>query len=243
MDDIFEIDSGIHIAPAQDTSEVTKLLRCKEGGFKPCYAKELEVFNQVQIAQFCIEQGLYQVPTHELIEYLRQLISGQDAIEIGSGSGQIGSYLNIQMTDNKEQERLEKIAYYKFAGQEPITYHKNVIKIDGNEAIKKFKPSVVVACWLTAQWDFEGKPLHASGVIEEPIVDAVKFYVHVGNKNTHHNKKILHNYSYYEISAPWLYSRSLSHDRNRIWIISKDIGSVTLPTLLSESTTVKIVRH
>jgi hypothetical protein len=226
----------------QDISGLEKLLKCDDD-FKPCYAEELKAFNQSQISQFCLKYGLYQIATHELIEYLRALIAGQDTIEIGAGAGQIGKYLNIPMTDNKHQEWPYTIARYKIMGQPLITYHKEIIEIDGNEAVWKFKPSVVIGAWITAPLDYKNQPMNIYGVTEEPVVDAVKYYIHIGNSKTHFNKRILHYYDHYNISAPWLYTRSLLHDLNRIWIISKNIDAVELPTLFSESTDVKIIRY
>lgn len=225
----------------QDISGLEKLLKCDDG-FKPCYAEQLKAFNQTQISIFCVNNALYQIPTHELIEYLRALIAGQDAIEIGAGVGQIGKYLNIPMTDNKQQEWPYTIARYKKMKQPVITYHKDIIEIDGNEAVWKFKPSVVIGAWITAPLDYKNQPMNMHGVTEGPIIDAVNYYIHIGNSKTHFNKRILHNRDHYEISAPWLYSRSLSYNLNRIWIFSKNIDAVELPTLFSKSTKVKLIK-
>ncbi len=219
---------GYSVLEKQDISELETLLKTPEGEYRNASVSELEEFKQEQICQFCLQEGLYQVITAELLDCVSRLIEGKKTIEIGAGAGQLGSQLGIVMTDNKMQERPEVKQLYQMMRQPTIKYHKDIIKIDGNKAVEELNPEIVLAAWITAQFDYQGNPLNALGIVEEPIVELVDYYIIVGNETTHDNKAILHKYDHYRIKADWIFSRSMSKENNVIYIIAKDLKQVDI---------------
>lgn len=225
-----------------DLTELEELLITPEG-FPDLPAEEYKKFSQGQLTQFCVKNALYQVATSELLDVLDKLIGDRKTIEIGAGAGWLGSHLDIKMTDNKQQERPEIKMLYKAMQQPVIKYHKDIIKREGNEAVRLFKPEVVVASWITAQKDYQGNPLNATGVVEEPIVEAVDYYIIVGNENTHDNKAILHKYDHFRIKADWLLSRSMSKEKNVIYIVAKDLDKIPLYKIVPTNIHITKIEH
>ena len=195
-----------------DISELENLL-IKDGLLIPVNYHNLKEFSQNDISHFCVKHGIYQIPTIELLDFLRAEIKGLKTIEIGSGNGSIGRALDIPITDNRLQERPDVKLFYQATGQTPIKYPPDVEKIGGNEAVNKYKPECVIACWLT---DVENGNYY--GIREHVIVNQVSKYIHVGNEKTHGLKKVLKMFNFREFKAPWLVSRSMSKDENIIYI-------------------------
>src|SRR5271170_675184 len=66
--------------------------------------KEYDKIDRIALKLFCHATGRYGLPTIELVEYLKELIGGRSAIEIGAGNGDLGRHLGIPMTDSRLQE-------------------------------------------------------------------------------------------------------------------------------------------
>jgi hypothetical protein len=171
----------------------------------------------MEICWFCWKHGIYQLPTIELIEQIKLYLIGKkilpsECIEIGAGTGQIGRHLGIRMTDNKLQDEPEIREHYAAMGQPVLKYSPDVEKIDANSAVIKYKPRVVLACWVTET------PKLVFGVKEPEMLKHIERYFFVGNLQTHGDKSIFHKVSgeYY----PWLISRSFHPQDNRIWIVN-----------------------
>lgn len=174
------------------------------------------LLTQMELCWFCWRHGLYQLPTTELISYLKQWmiernILPSDMMEIGAGAGQIGRHLGIRMTDSKIQDSPEIGAYMSIFRQPTVKYSPDVLKIEGDAAVVIYRPRVVLACWVT-EW-----PRLAWGVHEEQIMELIEHYIFIGNKITHVDKKSIGTKEgdYY----PWIKSRSFNPDQNRIWIL------------------------
>ena len=166
---------------------------------------------------FCVASGSYLLPTTELVAALKAAIGGRTALEIGSGSGVLAKALGIRATDNRMQEWPEVKKLYGSLQQAVVTYGENVEEIDAEEAVRKYKPQVVVAAWVTHKYDparpYAGGNEH--GVIEENIIDNCETYIFVGNSKVHANKSIWarpHTW----IEPPWLYSRAINGSPNFI---------------------------
>lgn len=189
--------------------------------FPAAELKELMSIDELQY--FCWRHGLYQLPTKELIDCLQSLISGvlpSDVMEIGAGAGQIGSHLGVRMTDSRLQDDPTIQAYYNIVKQPVMKYHPDVEKIDGNSAVLKYKPRVVIACWVT------GKPEgNYFGIDEEKIISQVDQYIFVGNKRTHHKKRFINSINGEGNYFDWLLSRAVDQSENRIWIIENGAGA------------------
>jgi hypothetical protein len=170
---------------------------------------------------WCHQHARYGLPTIELIDWLKQEIGSRLAIEIGAGSGDLCSRLNIKGTDNYCQTFPDVLTAYTIMGQPVIKYPDFVERLSSDEAIKAYQPDVVVASWVT-EWIDPTKPLPRTGgniygVHEDKIVDAGITYILIGNKSVHGEKKIMKQH-HVEISAPYLRSRSAHPELDRIWI-------------------------
>lgn len=207
-----------------DLSDLESLVM-KDGRFFPIPFSVADQFPQEKISAFCHKHALYQFPTIELMQFLKHEIGSSKCIEIGSGNGCVGRSLQIKMTDNKMQERKDVRKIYAASGQPVITYGNDVEELDAVDAIKKYKPETVLACWVTHKWKDGMMTGNMYGIEEEKMFDhGVKKYIHVGNEATHFEKPILNNpalkLSVKRYSFPWLISRSMKRDQNVIYVFS-----------------------
>jgi hypothetical protein len=162
------------------------------------------------LLQWCVAHALYQLPTTELIAWLRDRIAGRRAIEICAGRCCLGRFLQIPMTDNFIQTTIEfQVAYMEMHNQMPCFPPEFVEKLDANDAVVKYDPEVVIGSWVTSH------AVNEMGPMESLIVQRAD-YIHVGNIAVHGDKPILkrpHECLYY----PWLASRAFDPMLNRIW--------------------------
>jgi hypothetical protein len=170
------------------------------------------------IQQFCVEEGVYCLPTTELIEFLREHIIDSRTIEIGAGHGAISRELGIRATDSKMQDRDDIALMYAMQGQGTVKYGKNVEVYDGIDAIRRYKPKVVISAWVTHKYNLNEHFRHGNmyGVKEETILEKVDKYIFVGNTKTHKLKPIL-DLPHKTIEVPWLVSRVMDGN-DIIWI-------------------------
>jgi hypothetical protein len=188
----------------------------------PVAVRELDGVEQDHLMQWCTENALYQVPTIELVEWLREKIGDRSAIEICAGKGGIGRALGIPSTDSYQQTTPEMRAYYSLMRQPIIVPPDYVEKIEANEAVRKYKPEVVIGCFVTQRWrseeDADGNMF---GPLEEEWVEDGVTYIHVGNEHTHRNKRIL-SLPHETFHFPWLRSRAIDQSKNVIWVWNDD---------------------
>lgn len=169
------------------------------------YFKDIKPNN---IKQFCLEQGIYCLPTKELIDYLRGEIGTLKTIEIGAGHGTISRELDIIATDSMMQQDPEINGIYRAMGQAPVNYGKNVQAYDAEAAIRKYHPECVIAAWVTHKYNPKQhyREGNMRGVKEEWILSRVEKYIFIGNTQTHKMKPILH-ISHRTIEPEWIVSR------------------------------------
>lgn len=213
-----------HIIIDADISHLEKLL-LKNGLMIPVDYELIKDEPQENISNFCVQHGIYQIITTQLVDFIRNEIGGQAAIEIGSGNGCLGRALGIPLTDNRMQEWPHIRHYYLLSQQQPINYPRDVQKLDAADAIKKFKPDVVVASWVTQKWKFGmGKNVGANehGIDETKFKGLIKKYILVGNEDSHGDKDILlfKTFPVITYKFDWLVSRSLSKQKNLIYIFN-----------------------
>lgn len=205
----------------RDTSGLSELL-IKDGKFVPASFEDINKFDQEQISLFCVEQGLYQIPTIELIEFLKEETKGGFTLEIGAGNGCIGRNVGCMMTDNFQQTWPEIKIYYEITKQPVVKYGDDVLCINGNEAIKKFNPHNVIACWVTELYRDDINEGNATGVNEvQMFADGILKYIHVGNDLTHERKLLFKKYEHKKYYFPWLLSRSMTREKNCIYIFKQ----------------------
>lgn len=180
-------------------------------------------FDQMDLFCFCAKNGIYGLPTFELLNKLNELIleasPTRNAIEIGSGCGVLGRGLGIQCTDNHMQSDPMMQMYYAMGGQEVVQYGEHVAKISGNDAVDHYRPEVVVACWVTHLYREDRHELGGNmfGVDEELLVQKIKRYVFVGNLKTHAQKPLL-NRPHKIIRGDFIFSKSVHADQNVILV-------------------------
>jgi hypothetical protein len=166
---------------------------------------------------FCVKHGIYCLLTQELVDRLQQIIAGRSAIEVGAGHGMLAKTLGIPATDNRQQEAPEIKAYYASLGQPTVPYGPHVEKLDALEAVEKYRPEVVIGCWVTHKYH-PGRHAaggNADGLDEEEIIANCGTYVVIGNEKVHAGKsiwKLPHHIEYPE----WLMSRAINGSRDFI---------------------------
>lgn len=183
-------------------------------------AELYSLISQSRLSVFCVKKGFYCLPTTELIRFLRGEIYATRPIEIGAGNGAVARALGIVATDSYQQERPEIKAIYQSLGQATVPYGNDVIKLNAEESIRAYGPSVIVACFVT-QLLKEDIPLDQGnqwGVDEEAIVTSGIKYILVGHDNIH-SDKVINKYPHVTYRFPWLYSRCAPKEGNfiRIW--------------------------
>jgi len=170
---------------------------------------------------FCHCHARYGIPTIELIDYLKDIIGNRSALEIGAGAGDLGYHLKIPMIDNKMQSWPEISKIYEGMGQPTIKYPDDIEEIDALEAVKKYKPQVVIGSWITSFSSVEQKWRSSPFGIKEPqILDLVETFIIVGNLDEHFDKPI-RQIEHQTIHADWLVSRKKNQKNNCIFIWSK----------------------
>lgn len=170
---------------------------------------------------WCHQYARYDLPTVELIAWLRERLVGQNAIEIGSGSGDLAYHLGIPATDNRMQEWPEIKFHYIMTGQPVIQYPDFVQKLDALDAIAQYQPDVVVASWVT-QWINPNLPPpetggNAWGIKEDEILATGCTYILIGNQKMHGDKKIMAE-PHEEFALPFLRSRATYPALDRVWV-------------------------
>jgi hypothetical protein len=178
-------------------------------------------FEQVEVSGFCLRNGLYCLPTVELVDKINELIQEvsptRSAIEIGSGNGVLGKALGIPCTDSHMQEDPAVIALYRTMGQPVITYGPHVERLDAEAAVARHRPEVVVAAWVTHKYNpaEHGRGGNVYGVDEIALLGRIKRYIFVGNFYTHEHKPLL-NLSYTVHDSAALFSRAQQPQGNGV---------------------------
>ena len=193
-----------------------------DGSLKVVPSSTLRDTSIEERAIFGLKNGIYGFLTTELIEYLKDFIGARKAIEIGAGHGKLAQALGIAATDNRMQERPEIAAYYALLRQPVVKYGSNVEKLDAIEAVKKHKPQVVVASWVTHKYDASRHAAggNEDGVKEEDVIGGCDAYVFIGNTKVHANKSIW-SLPHKLITPEWLYSRAHNGSKDFIAIWEK----------------------
>jgi len=180
----------------------------ENGIMQPVPADFYRETTAIERALFGQKQGIYGFLTFELIDWLRDRIGGRKAIEIGAGHGALAAALEIPATDSKMQDDPKIAAWYAAHGQPTVTYGRNVEKLDAKAAIRKHRPEVVIASWVTHKYrparHYAGG--NAFGVNEEEVIAKCE-YIFIGNTQVHSGKSIWE--IPHEIIHPdWLFSRA-----------------------------------
>lgn len=198
---------------AADTSYLDRLLLDEEGRIRLLPFARYSAIPRGHLRLWMHRKARYTLPTVELITWLQWEIGDRKAIEVGCGNGDIYWHLGIKGTDSSIQTG-PLSQWYRATGQVPTKPRHDVEIIEAEGAVKKYKPQVVVASYLTRRFvtqgdnpDVEGEAqAFAFGAREEQIVRGCETYIHIGNRNTHGEKRIL-KWEHGEIAPGWLVTR------------------------------------
>lgn len=205
-----------------DVAPLNELLFDSNGLLKAVPAETLQAFPHNLLRVWCTINGVYQLPTVELINFLIPYTSGRSAIEICAGNGSIGRLLGIPRTDSYMQQLPEMKKFYKSLKNETTDPPPDVEKLDCKGALEKYNPEVVVGCFVTQKWLSDIDTIKYGGgsvvgVMEEAIVNRAKIYIKVGNNNVHGKARITKR-PHQELFFPWLVSRAEDQTQNRIYL-------------------------
>lgn len=176
-----------------------------------------------KVDYFIWKYAIYVLPTTELVDFIDKLIIGK-AIEIGSGNGALAKALGIQATDSKLQSRADIKLLYSLMKQPTINYPRHVEKLEGNEAVDKYKPDTVVGAFITHLYDPAIGDGNVDGINEAVMLRKVKRYIHIGNLFTHRNKPInkMATRKFTYLQLPFLITRSDDQSQNCIWVFDNE---------------------
>lgn len=212
---------SISILSPVSVKDISKELLLENGKLKLLSSEDYGKYKWENVRFFCHQYARYGLPTIECVEYIKGLIGEREAIEIGSGHGDLGYHLGIRMTDSKIQNNPIVKKSYQDMRQPVIEYPDDVEEIDALDAVRKYKPQVVVASWITpyspVETTFGSNPF---GVKEAEILGLVETFIIVGNLDTHWDKPI-RKHEHEVIKASWLWSRGKKPKNNVIFVWDK----------------------
>jgi len=216
----------------RDVSYLNEILLDEQGLLRVLPYEQIAGIEHEDILFFCNKHAIYQIPTQELIDWLREQIGDRSAIEIGSGHGAIGRALDIPRTDSfmqidafngvpsdlmSRQQQQMMTSYFSLLRQPPTDPPEDVEKLNAAEAVEKYNPQVVIGAFITHRWKPGMSGGNEFGVEEEDILAAAETYIHIGNKSTHYQKPLLDSpHTMYQF--PWLVSRAFNRTENAIWV-------------------------
>lgn len=213
--------SNVTLLQNVDTSYLNRAFLNEDGTWRLNTAKDIQKIPLDHLRIWAVKNARYQIPTRELVDFLREKIGTRTAIEIGAGMGDLGQHLAIHMTDSAHQvERPEVLSYYRLLGQAPTIPPACVERIDALAAIDKYRPQVVVGAWITQKFREGDTHGNEYGPDEEEIVRNCEMYIHIGNEGVHGDKRI-RKMKHQTLRFPWLVSRSADQSRNVIYIWEK----------------------
>lgn len=200
---------NIAVIDPRSVRDIAPLLLDSKGQLKVVPASALAGTTAQERAVFGVHHGVYGFLTEELLTWLREFIGERSALEVGSGHGRLATELDIRATDNRQQEAPHIRAYYAALRQPVIQYGPHVEKLTAEEAVRKYRPQVVVASWVTHRYDPSRHEAggNQDGVREEEIIQGCDAYVFIGNEKVHAQKSIWA-LPHEKFSPPWLYSRA-----------------------------------
>lgn len=177
-------------------------------------------FSKEEILAWCNLRARYSIPTQELVTWLKEQIGDRRALEIGAGMGDLGYHLGIKTTDSYLQvNNAEVRAYYAKLGQPPTQPPKFVERREALAAVRKYRPQVVIGCYITQKWQLGDLQGSDYGVEEDKMLRLISTYIHVGNLQSHGDKRLLQ-LPHQVYQPPWLVSRSPNPASNLIYIWS-----------------------
>lgn len=176
---------------------------------------------QAELSCWCVRRGFYNLPTLELIDWLRSEIGDELAIEIACGHGAIGRALHIPFTDSRAHDDPRLRAHYANIKQAPTICPDDVVMMSALAAIERYEPTVVVLAW--GVWKFNPKRPNAGGsehgIAFGKVLGAasVQKLIVIGHERVHAPIDILE-LDHATLRPPGLFSRAMDTEGNVVWI-------------------------
>ena len=168
---------------------------------------------------WCICRAIYQLPTIELIDWLKANFNLDKAIEIGAGNNYLYHHLGIVGVDNYSEQIPAVRLTHELLNQPSTNPPPEVEKLDAIAAIEKYQPETVITAWATLKTeDPEGIDAgHKYAPDEQEILNTGVTYIHIGNEDIHGDRPIInkpHKTYYFD----WLVSRGYYPEKNCICV-------------------------
>ena len=194
-----------------------------------------KTIDNTDLRVWCICRAIYQLPTVELIEWLKDNFNLDKAIEIGAGNNYLYHHLGIKGVDNySEQISAVKLVHEllyqpstrtgvrrrsKRTSNRKERLPPEVEKLDAIAAIEKYQPETVITSWATLKTEDpeEIDAGHKYAPDEFEILDKGVNYVFIGNEHNHSDRLIMNKFhkTYY---FDWLVSRDYYPEQNCIYV-------------------------
>ena len=161
----------------------------------------------------------HQLPTIELVEWLKANFNLNKAIEIGAGNNYLYHHLGIKGIDNYSEQIPAVKLTHELLNQPSTNPPPTVEKLDAIAAIEKYQPETVITSWATLRTedpeDIEAG--HSYAPDEDQILDTGVSYIFIGNEYIHGDRLIMnqpHKTYYFD----WLVSRGYYPEKNCIYV-------------------------
>lgn len=183
------------------TSYTASLLGRVSTGLRVLPSESILKLPREEVLAWCVENGVFQIPTDELVAFLRNQIAGRKAIEIEAGHGALGKALDVPTTDYVGSAAQ---LWASITGQVVVKPPPHVQTFEPLAAVRHFEPEVVFGCFTTINIDLLKYP-------------SVRTLILVGNDDLHHrwSHRVHHR------GASWLISRAPNPAKNCIYIWEK----------------------
>lgn len=196
-----------------------RLLLDSEGIIKLQSADFYKTLDNTDLSVWCICRAIYQLPTIELVEWLKNNFNLNKAIEIGAGNNYLYHHLDIKGIDNYSEQIPAVKLTRELLNQPSTNPPPEVEKLDAIVAIDKYQPETVIASWMTLKCeDPENVDAgHKYAPDENEILNSRVTYIHLGNDDIHGDREIMkkpHETYYFD----WLVSRSKYSENNCIYV-------------------------
>lgn len=208
------------VEDSPEEPKITELLGAYPD-IRPAPAGELLATEERQRAcsTWLVKQKMFQLPTLELVEWLRTRIGGRSALEICAGHGWLGEALGVPSTDGWVFDHPIMRERAALVGEQTCHPLPRVERLDALAAVMKYKPKVVFACYATHFWCEKTRTGSALGVNDAEIFrqPSVETYILVGGKQLHGPRPFLKR-KHETFEFPWLFGRA---PEPRIWVWEK----------------------
>ena len=195
------------------------LLLDEQGIIKLQSAEFYKTIDNTDLRVWCICRAIYQLPTVELIEWLKDNFNLDKAIEIGAGNNYLYHHLGIKGVDNYSEQISAVKLVHEILNQPSTDPPPAVEKLDAIAAIEKYQPETVITSWMTIKGDDteEVDGGHRYAPNEDEILDTGVTYVFIGNEYIHSDRLIMNKFhkTYY---FDWLVSRGYYPEQNCIYV-------------------------